>query len=126
MKILIAGRKGGSGKSTLTMNLSVALAHDTHDVIIVDADRQSSSASWALERSTCQPDAPKVHCIEKHGNIAATIQDLDSRYGVVLIDPAGRDSEEMRSAMVVSDTLLIPLRPSQLDKETGAPCYRRD
>ncbi|WP_221898015.1 AAA family ATPase [Bathymodiolus japonicus methanotrophic gill symbiont] len=118
MKILIAGRKGGSGKSTITMNLSVALAHDGLDVIIIDADRQSSSASWALERSTCQPDAPQVHCVEKHNNIASTIEDLDSRYELVLIDPAGRDSEEMRSAMVVSDVLLIPLRPSQLDLDT--------
>ena len=118
MILLIAGRKGGSGKSTVTMNLAVSLAHDGKDIIIVDADRQSSSAAWALERSTCQPELPKIHCVEKHHNIAETLRDLDTRYEYVLVDPAGRDSEEMRSAMIVADIIIVPLRPSQLDLDT--------
>lgn len=118
MIYLIAGRKGGSGKSTTTMNLAVALAHDKKDVIIVDADKQSSASNWVLERSKYQKDFPKIHCVAKYDDIADSLEDLDARYGYVLVDPAGRDSEEMRSAMTVSDVLIIPLRPSQLDLDT--------
>jgi len=38
MIILIGGRKGGSGKSTITVNLSALLAKQGKDVIMVDAD----------------------------------------------------------------------------------------
>lgn len=118
MIYLIAGRKGGSGKSTATMNLSVALAHDEQDVIIVDADKQSSSSTWVLERSKYQKELPKIHCVAKYDDISDSLEDLDARYGYVLVDPAGRDSEEMRSAMTVADVLIVPLRPSQLDLDT--------
>lgn len=118
MIYLIAGRKGGSGKSTVTMNLGVALAHDKQDVIIVDADKQSSSSTWVLERSRYQKDLPKIHCVAKYDDISDSLEDLDSRYGCVLVDPAGRDSEEMRSAMTVAHVLIVPLRPFQLDLDT--------
>lgn len=44
MIILIGGKKGGSGKSTITMNLASELARQKKDVMIVDTDRQSSTA----------------------------------------------------------------------------------
>ncbi|TXL03590.1 cobyrinic acid ac-diamide synthase, partial [Methylococcaceae bacterium CS1] len=75
MIYLIAGRKGGSGKSTVTMNLGVALAHDKQDVIIVDADKQSSSSTWVLERSRYQKDLPKIHCVAKYDDISDSLED---------------------------------------------------
>ena len=56
MILLVGGRKGGSGKSTIAMNICAALAQVGKDVMLVDADKQASSAGWSLERSTNKPD----------------------------------------------------------------------
>lgn len=118
MILLVGGRKGGSGKSTIAMNICAALAQVGKDVMLVDADKQASSARWSLERSTNKPDKGVVHCVQKYDEIHKTLVDLDKRYDYVVVDAAGRDSPELRSSMVVAHTLLIPVRPSQLDLNT--------
>ena len=50
MIILIGSEKGGVGKSTLATNLATALALKGSDIILVDADRQSTSANWSQDR----------------------------------------------------------------------------
>lgn len=44
MILLVGGRKGGSDKSTIVMNICAALAQAGKDVMLVDADKQASSA----------------------------------------------------------------------------------
>jgi chromosome partitioning protein len=118
MIILIGGKKGGSGKSTITMNLASELARQKKDVMIVDTDRQSSTAEWATERIRNQSTLPEIFCVQKYNEIHTTLLDLNKRYEYVLVDTAGRDAPELRSAMIVANKLLIPIRPSQLDLNT--------
>lgn len=118
MIILIGGKKGGSGKSTITMNLASELARQKKDVMIVDTDRQSSTAEWATERIRNQSALPEIFCVQKYNEIHTTLLDLNKRYEYVLVDTAGRDAPELRSAMIVANKLLIPVRPSQLDLNT--------
>ena len=44
MVILIGSEKGGVGKSTISTNLAVALVLGGSDIVLVDADRQSTDA----------------------------------------------------------------------------------
>jgi chromosome partitioning protein len=118
MIILIGGKKGGSGKSTITMNIASELAKQKKDVMIVDTDRQSSTAEWATERIRNQSTLPEIFCVQKYNEIHTTLLDLNKRYEYVLVDTAGRDAPELRSAMIVANKLLIPVRPSQLDLNT--------
>lgn len=114
MIVLIGGEKGGTGKSTLTTNLCVCLSTVGHDVVLLDADRQGTSANWASERAS-QDQLSAVHCVQRYGQLIGTIKDLASRYEQVIIDAGGRDSEELRSAMTLADKFYSPLRPSQSD-----------
>lgn len=118
MIILIGGKKGGSGKSTITINLASELARQKKDVMIVDTDRQSSTAEWTTERIRNQSTLPEIFCVQKYNEIHTTLLDLNKRYEYVLVDTAGRDAPELRSAMIVANKLLIPVRPSQLDLNT--------
>jgi chromosome partitioning protein len=114
MIVLIGGEKGGTGKSTLATNLCAYLATAGQDILLLDADRQSTSASWAAERSQ-HPDLAAVHCVQRYGNLYPAVKDLRGRYSHVVIDAGGRDSEELRSAMALADKLYSPAKASQSD-----------
>lgn len=118
MILLVAGEKGGTGKSTIATNLAVALAHRGLDVCLVDTDQQGTSSRWC-ERRNESAELPKVHCVQKTGTVFDTVRDLAQRYQYVIVDAGGRDSREMRTAMVAADRLYVPLRPSQPDLETS-------
>lgn len=117
MIVLIGSQKGGCGKSTTAVNICADLARKGHDVVLVDADRQCTSANWAMDRSANE-SLPVVHCIQKYENIRDTLLDLDQRYEYVIVDAAGRDSRELRTGMTAAHTLLVPFRPSQPDLDT--------
>jgi chromosome partitioning protein len=117
MIILIGSQKGGPGKTTVAVNLAVEFARQGKDVCLVDADPQRSAARWHADREE-QKHTPAVACVEKLGNINQTLQDLAGRYDVVVVDVAGKDSREMRTGMVAADTLVVVVRPSQLDLDT--------
>lgn len=116
MIILFGSQKGGCGKSTLAINTACYLADQGKDVVLMDADIQQSSANWIRDRE--QTDLQAVHCIQRYGDIKNTLKDLAQRYEYVIVDVAGHDSKELRTAMLMADKLIIPFRPSQLDLDT--------
>lgn len=118
MILLIGGEKGGTGKSTITTNIAVQLAHQGHEPLIVDCDPQGTTTKWLARRNRLYPNLPKVFSIQKTGNIYETTIDMAKRYKHVLIDAGGRDSEELRTAMVACNKMYIPLKASQPDIET--------
>lgn len=117
MIILVGSQKGGCGKSTTAVNICAYLAGKGLDVVLVDADRQSTAANWAMDRSA-NNELPTVHCVQKYENIRDTLFDLGKRYRYVIVDAAGRDSRELRTGMTVTNVLLVPFRPSQPDLDT--------
>ena len=119
MIILVASQKGGCGKSTTSVNICAELARANKDVVLLDADKQGTSARWASDRNAAEV-SPVIHCVQKFGNIRETLLDLDKRYEFVVVDTAGRDSKEMRTGITAADVLLVPFRPSQPDLDTLA------
>lgn len=117
MIILVGSQKGGCGKSTVAVNICTALAVKGRDVVLVDADRQSTAANWVMDRSA-NKGLPVVHCIQKYENIRNTLLDLDKRYEYIIVDAAGHDSRELRTGMTAAHVMLLPFRPSQPDLDT--------
>ncbi len=113
MIILVGNQKGGCGKSTTAVNLSAYFAIKGHDVMLVDADRQSTATTWVTDRG--EQALPVVNSVQKYDNISKSLSDLGKRYEIVIVDAAGRDSRELRTGMLASDLLLMPFRPSQPD-----------
>ena len=118
MILLIGGEKGGTGKSTISTNIAVTLANRGCEIIIVDCDPQGTSTAWLTRRNKFCSNLPKVFSVQKTGDTYDTIKDLSTRYQHVIIDAGGRDSEELRTAMVACEKMYIPLKASQPDLDT--------
>lgn len=115
MITLITGEKGGTAKSTIAMNLAAMLACKGKDVLLVDTDPQASSSSWAQIRSE-NPNLPRVACVQIFGkSLTAELKDLSRRYDEIIVDAGGRDSIEMRAALIAANCAYIPVQASQLD-----------
>jgi len=117
MILTVGGQKGGSGKSCMAQNLSVALAQNGKSVMLIDADPQRTSADWAEERAL-QKDVTSLKFQAMSGDISDTTLALSKAYDHIVIDCGGRDTKELRSAMIIADVFLIPLRPKRRDLKT--------
>lgn len=119
MILLVGNRKGGCGKSTIAVNLAAKAAKSLKGtLVILDADRQETAANWTEERDENPDNLPYIPIVQKYGKIKNTIIELAKKYDHVIIDVAGRNSDEMRSAMTVADTMLMPFKPSNSDFRT--------
>lgn len=115
MIILIGGEKGGTGKTTIATNLAAMRALAGRDVLLIDTDPQGSANYWAQSRDE-ENITPRVACVQKFGKgLPAEVKDLAHRYQDIIIDAGGRDSVELRSALVVTEKAYIPIQPSQFD-----------
>jgi chromosome partitioning protein len=115
MVVLIGGEKGGTGKTTLATNLAALRSNEGRDVLLVDTDKQGSASDWAAVREEVE-DVTRIPCVQVFGKqVTSQVQDLDERYDDLVVDAGGRDSVELRSAMVVTDRFYVPLQASQFD-----------
>ena len=65
-KIIVMSQKGGVGKTTGTINLSVAAALAGHSVVVIDLDPQASATRWSDNREN---DVP-IGRISTHHSVA--------------------------------------------------------
>jgi len=108
--ITVGGQKGGTGKSNIVCHLSAALVNHNYSVAIIDADKQRTASDWGFIRETEQPDRQAIAYVQAYGDIANEICSINTDY--CLIDTAGHDSIELRSALLVSHVLISPFNAS--------------
>lgn len=111
MKTLaILSRKGGTGKTTLAVHLSVAATLAGHTTVLIDLDPQASACKWSDIR---QADSPVV--ISAHEARLPEVLHKAEQNGVdlaILDTPPKSDSLDTAE---VSDFALIPCRPAIFD-----------
>ena len=114
MIIVVGNHKGGTSKSTLAVNLAVEYQHKGRKVIILETDPTVSTASqWAADRENTTREP--ITTVRKTGRLGSTIDDLAATYDIVIIDTAGKDSTELRSAGHRADLLLVPTSTTVAD-----------
>ena len=51
--IALLNQKGGSGKTTISINMAEALRRQNKNVVLVDSDPQGSARDWAAAAEDC-------------------------------------------------------------------------
>jgi chromosome partitioning protein len=114
MILSVTNLKGGSGKSTIAINLAVSFMLKGYKTCILDTDTEQRSAmKWQQDREDDLPDVP-VFGAEVE-NLTKLTKELKSTYDVIIIDGAPQLEGHGEIIMVVSDAVIIPLKPSILD-----------
>ena len=133
--IVVGNEKGGAGKSTLSIHLTVALLKAGYKVACIDLDTRqqtltrffenrrswSHNAHWPIELPLhCamhrgESDDVRANEASEFAMFAQAISDVEHDYEFVVIDTPASDSYLMRLAHSLADTLVSPLNDSYVD-----------
>jgi len=115
--VTLLSQKGGSGKTTLSINLAIAAALHDKSVVIIDLDPQQSAARWARLR---KGDNPVI--VSGHGPNVADLVDRAKAGGadLTIIDTAPKSESAALAAAKLADVVVIPCQPSSLDLDAIA------
>lgn len=106
--------KGGTGKSTLSQNLAVCLAHMDYKVCIIDTDTNGSCVRWSGFRPQDLPEITVISLPDAKA-LRNNINRIHKDYEVLIIDGTPHLSELTSSIILVSDLVISPVKPSALD-----------
>lgn len=110
MVISFINQKGGSGKTTLSINVASALAGLGYSVLLIDADSQASSSTWASLRQ----ETPFRVISMARPNFSKDARQMAADYNFTVIDGPPHAQEISRSCIAAADLVLMPIEPSGL------------
>lgn len=115
--IAVVNQKGGSGKTTTTMQLAGAISRRVKKVLVVDADPQGTATRWAASAEDETPfPASVVGLSAANEKVHREVKKFINDYDCILIDcPPAADSPVPQSALLIADLALVPIIPSPLD-----------
>ena len=107
--ILVLNSKGGTGKTTLAMNLAVHYAIRGKSVALVDYDPQGSAADWLATRPESRPAIHGVDGTKKNVRFPRNTE------LVIMDSPAACRGKTLTALLRKAQTCLIPVVPSPVD-----------
>ncbi len=113
--VTVAQQKGGSGKTTLAVNLCVEFHSRGLKVALLDTDPQGSLGRWFMSRR----DAIGVEGIEfstaSAWGVSYECEKLKKVADIVIIDTPPKVDADLRPALREADLVLIPVAASMMD-----------
>ncbi len=133
--IVVANEKGGTGKSTVSINIVVALLKAGYQVASIDLDTRQRTLTRFFEnrQAWAAQDGREIelpfHHAPKRGEslsvaenetlefagFADAVRQIEHDYEFVVIDTPATDSYLMRLAHSLADTLISPINDSFID-----------
>jgi chromosome partitioning protein len=105
MNVVVTNLKGGVGKTTSAVYLAaVAVSKGYDPVLLIDADRQASSAEWLEERpfeGVTVVEAPSERTLARA---------MSRHDGLAIVDTPPGDERLVQSAIKSADAVVIPTR----------------
>lgn len=112
--IAFLNQKGGSGKTTASVQVASVLHRRGKRVVVVDMDPQQSATKWADRGAAKGRDVPPVQPSSADA-VWARRDVLAKTYDVMVIDGAPGVGDELRAAIEIAEVVAIPVYPGGPD-----------
>lgn len=115
MILTVGNLKGGVGKTTLAVNIAVALGQLQREVLLVDAE--GTAITFTDLRASQKEGNIGYTAVALYGAAIRTqIRQLAPKYSDIVIDIGGEDATgSLRAALTVADTIILPIQPRSFD-----------
>jgi len=121
--ITFANQKGGSGKTTLSVNLSVLWSNSQYRVAVIDADTQKSLTYWLEARKKYYGE--ENIGIDVYSYDASTIiedvKKIKRKYDFIIIDSPPSITFDTIQILQSVDRVYVPVLPSPIDLMATIP-----
>jgi chromosome partitioning protein len=123
---LVLNPKGGSGKTTITLNLASYFASASVPTTVMDYDPQGSSLNWLRLRP---PHANKIHganaARQKGTKLRSMAMFVPPETQQLIIDaPAGASGTLLQEMLDRASCIIVPVPPSTIDLHATANFIR--
>src|SRR6202040_1359265 len=125
-RIVVLNPKGGSGKTTIAINLASYLASRRHTPVLMDFDPQGSSVRWVRK---CKPSQAPIQVIAAFEKDTRTTRAFQLRVPentshVIVATPGALEPSELAAMTRDADKIIVPVLPSDIDIHACSRCIR--
>lgn len=113
--IAVVQQKGGSGKTTLAVNLAVACTRRGMTVALLDTDPQGSLGRWFMARRERLGDPGMEFSTSSAWGVSYECEKLKRQADIVIIDTPPKVDADLRPALREADLVLVPVASSHVD-----------
>ena len=113
--ITIAQQKGGSGKTTLAVNLAAEYLRRGMTVALLDTDPQGSLGRWFMTRRERLGEAGLEFSTSSAWGVSYECEKLKKTVDLVIVDTPPKVDADLRPALREADLVLIPVAASHVD-----------
>jgi chromosome partitioning protein len=115
--IAVVNQKGGSGKTTISMQLAGTLGRKGLRVLVVDADAQGTATRWSSTAPEDKPFPAAVVNLAHAGNkLHREVQKHLDQYDFIIIDcPPAVESVIPNATLLIANLAIVPIVPSLAD-----------
>ena len=119
--IALLNEKGGSGKSTVAINLACAMHRAGLRVVLIDADPQGTARDWR-EASPEDVDLPPVVVLDRPEILLSSIKTLAADFAV--IDTPAKAEKMSANVVRIAHVAIVPVQPSNADLWASAAAVK--
>jgi chromosome partitioning protein len=123
-RIVVLNPKGGSGKTTIAINLASYFASRGFSPVLMDYDPQGSTLRWVKKRQPAQASVQVIAAFEKDARTTRAFQlRVPGETTHLIVDtPAALEPRLLPEMTRDADKVIVPVLPSDIDIHACSRC----